>query len=152
MFPHNDFKPAEGMATKLGTVSLVIPLGAIHMINPVAQSTQKGTTADVIRRKAPLYSGTVTYTPPESIPPRPAGAKFLTSRDYQPGDMWSLGVVLANVLGGSGIRLALISALDKIFFAEAQDSVIWKRLNKLPAALQQDKVPDRWTDVMDLLR
>jgi serine/threonine protein kinase len=66
--------------------------------------------------------------------------------------MWSLGVVLANVLGGSGIRLALISAHDKIIFAEAQDRVIWKRLNKLPAALQQDKVPDRWTDVMDLLR
>ena len=119
------------MATKLGTVPLAIPLGAIHMINPVAPSTQKGTTADVIRRKAPLYSGTVTYTPPESIPPRPAGAKFLTSRDYQPGDMWSLGVVLANVLGGSGIRLALISAHDKIIFAEAQDRVIWKRLNKV---------------------
>jgi serine/threonine protein kinase len=151
-FPHNEFKPAEGMAAKLGTVPLVIPMGAIHVINPVAPSTQKLITADVIRRKAPLYSGTVTYTPPETMPPRPAGAKYLTSRDYQPGDMWSLGVILANVLGGSGIRLALMSSHDKVIFAEAQDRVIWKRLNKLPAALQQDKVPDKWTDVMDLLR
>jgi serine/threonine protein kinase len=66
--------------------------------------------------------------------------------------MWSLGVGLANVLGGSGLRLSLMSAHDKMLFAEAHDRVIWTRLNKLPAALEKGCVPAQWTDVMDLLR
>jgi serine/threonine protein kinase len=152
-FPRDMFKVPPDMPSRTGTVPLVIPMSIIHMINPVAPSTQTQAKSDVIRRKAPAYSGTMTYTPPEPIPPRPAHKPFLTSRDYQPGDMWSLGVVLANVLGGSGIRLSMISSHDKALFAEAQDRVIWTKLNKLPAALDsKGRIPDQWTDVMDLLR
>jgi serine/threonine protein kinase len=151
-FPRGEFKASAEMASELGTVPLVIPMSIIHMINPVAPSTQKQKTSDGIRRKAPQYSGTMTYTPPEPMPPRPDGEQFLTSRDYQPGDMWSLGVVLANVLGGSGLRLSLMSSHDKQIFAEAEDRVVWSRLNKLPAALTQGRVPEQWADVMDLLR
>ena len=146
------FTASAGMASKMGTVPLVIPMSAIHSINPVAPSTQKENQSGAVRRKAPQYSGTMTYTPPEPMPPRASGQMFLTSRDYQPGDIWSLGVVLANVLGGSGLRLSLMSAHDKALFAEAQDRVIWKKLNKLPAALDDGCVPALWTDVMDLLR
>ena len=146
------FTASADMASKLGTVPLVIPMSAIHLINPVAPSTQKQNQSGVIRRKAPQYSGTMTYTPPKPMQPPPVGQMFLTSRDYQPGDIWSLGVVLANVLGGSGLRLSLMSAHDKMLFAESQDRVIWKRLNKLPAALDNGEVPPLWTDVMDLLR
>ena len=52
----------------------------------------------------------------------------------------------------SGLRLSLMSAHDKMLFAEAQDRVIWQKLNKLPAALDNGFVPPQWTDVMDLLR
>ena len=45
-----------------------------------------------------------------------------------------------------------MSVHDQVIFAEAQDRVIWKKLNKLPAALDDGCVPALWTDVMDLLR
>ncbi len=61
-------------------------------------------------------------------------------------------MVLANVLGGSGIRQAHLASHDKKIFAQADDRVIWCKLNKLPAALQKQCVPSEWTDVMDLLR
>jgi serine/threonine protein kinase len=96
--------------------------------------------------------GTLTYTPPETLPKPAEGAEFLTARDYQPGDMWALGIVLANVLGGSGIRLSHLGSHDKKIFAQAEDRVIWTKLNKLPAALQEQTVPSEWKDVMDLLR
>jgi serine/threonine protein kinase len=66
--------------------------------------------------------------------------------------MWALGIVLANVLGGSGIRMSLLGSHDKMIFAEADDRVIWRKLNKLPVALKEGRVPDQWTEVMDLLR
>jgi serine/threonine protein kinase len=150
----DEFKPPAEMASKFGTVPLLIPMSVIHLINPVAPSTQKQSDMPVIRRKAPQYSGTMTYTPPEQTPPSQASEQFLTSRDYQAGDMWSLGVVLANMLGGSGlqVRLSMMSSHDKMIFAEAENRVIWIKLNKLPAALDNGSVPDLWTDVMDLLR
>jgi serine/threonine protein kinase len=142
-----------GMESKMGTVPKVIPVRAIHLLNPVAPSTDKKGDPTTIRRKAPLYSGTITYTPPETIPPLPGGAEFLTARDYQAGDMWSVGVVLANVLGGSGLRISMLGSHDKTIFAQAEDRVIWTKLNKLSAALKENgMVPDQWTDAMDLLR
>ena len=63
------FTASADMASKLGTVPLVIPMSAIHLINPVAPSTQKQNQSGVIRRKAPQYSGTMTYTPPEPMRP-----------------------------------------------------------------------------------
>ena len=146
-----EFKPPADMLDKLGTVPLVIPMRAVHSYVPVAPSTQPKGDAGPLRRKAPLYSGTLSYTPPEVIPKLEEGAKYLTARDYQPGDMWALGIILANVLGGSGIRLSLISAHDKKIFAQAEDRVIWRRLNKLPAAFQDNVVLAQWIDVMDLL-
>jgi serine/threonine protein kinase len=146
-------QPMAGMESKMGTVPKVIPVRAIHLLNPVAPSTDKKGDPTTIRRKAPLYSGTMTYTPPETIPPLPGGAEFLTARDYQAGDMWSVGVVLANVLGGSGLRISMLGSHDKTIFAQAEDRVIWTKLNKLSSALKEGgKVPDPWTDAMDLLR
>ena len=128
-------------------------MSVVHQIIPVAPSTQKTKDAAAIfKRKSPSYSGTLPYTPPEVTPKLADGAQFLTARDYQPGDMWALGVILANVLGGSGIRLAHLSSHDKKIFAQAEDRVIWCKLNKLPAALREQLVPPEWTDVMDLLR
>ena len=150
-----EMKPPADMAGKAGTVPLAIPMSAVHQQVPVAPSTQvtKGASEPaVIKRKAPLYSGTLTYTPPEAMPKFAEGAQFLTARDYQPGDMWALGIVLANVLGGSGVRQAHIGSHDKKIFAQAEDCVIWTKLNKLPAALHKQSVPSQWTDVMDLLR
>ena len=146
-------QPMAGMESKMGTVPKVIPVRAIHLLNPVAPSTGKKGDPSTIRRKAPLYSGTITYTPPEIMPPLLGGAQFLTARDYQAGDMWSLGVVLANVLGGSGLRLSMLGSHDKMSFARAEDRVIWTKLNKLSVALKEGgRVPDEWSDVMDLLR
>jgi hypothetical protein len=33
--------------------------------------------------------------------------------------MWAVGVVLANVLGGSGLRLSMLGSHDKMIFAQA---------------------------------
>jgi hypothetical protein len=150
---NEQLQPMAGMESKTGTVPKVIPVRAIHLLNPVAPSTDKKGDPTTIKRKAPFYSGTITYTPPETIPPLPCGSEFLTARDYQAGDMWSVGIVLANVLGGSGLRLSMLGSHDKMIFAQAEDRVIWTKLNKLSAALKEDgKVPDPWTDAMDLLR
>ncbi len=63
-------QPRAGMESQMGTVPKVIPVRrAIHLLNPVAPSTDKKGDLTTIRRKAPLYSGTITYTPPETIPP-----------------------------------------------------------------------------------
>ena len=148
-----EVKTPADMLGKHGTVPLTISMSLVHQIIPVAPSTQRTKdAAAAVKRKAPLYSGTVTYTPPETMPKPADGAKFLTARDYQPGDMWALGIMLANVLGGSGIRLAHLGSHDKKIFAQAEDRVIWCKLNKLPAALREQNVPSEWTDVMDLLR
>lgn len=148
-----EVKTPADMLGKHGTVPLTISMSLVHQIIPVAPSTQKTKdTAAAVKRKAPLYSGTIPYTPPETMPKLADGAKFLTARDYQPGDMWALGIMLANVLGGSGIRLAHLGSHDKKIFAQADDRVIWCKLNKLATALQEQKVPPEWTDVMDLLR
>ena len=144
--------PPADMVSKMGTVPIVIPVRAVHLQNPVAPSTHKKGDSTMIQRKAPQYSGTLTYSPPEAMPPLPHGSQFLTARDYQAGDMWALGIVLANVLGGSGIRMSLLGSHDKMIFAEADDRVIWRKLNKLPVALKEGRVPDQWTEVMDLLR
>ena len=48
--------------------------------------------------------------------------------------------------------MSLLSSHDKVIFAEADDRVIWSKLNKLPAALKEGRIPDQWTEVMDLLR
>ena len=102
-----EMRPPADMMGKAGTVPLVIPMSAVHQHVPVAPSTQrtKDETA-ALKCRAPQYSGTLPYTPPEVAPKLADGARFLTARDYQPGDMWALGIVLANVLGGSGIRQA----------------------------------------------
>jgi hypothetical protein len=39
--------------------------------------------------------------------------------------MWSIRLVLANVLGGSGLRLSMLSSNYKMIFAQAEDRVIW---------------------------
>jgi serine/threonine protein kinase len=151
--PDEEINPPAGMTGKRGTVPLGIPMRAIHRYNPVAPSTPREGESATIRHKAPQYSGTLAYTPPEAMPTLQDGAEFLTSRDYQPGDMWALGIVLANVLGGSNsLNLSMLGSHDKRAFAQAGESVIWQRLNKLPAALQHDCVPPQWTEVMDLLQ
>ena len=148
-----EMRPPADMMGKAGTVPLVIPMSAVHQHVPVAPSTQRTKDeAAAAKCRAPQYSGTLPYTPPEVAPKLADGARFLTARDYQPGDMWALGIVLANVLGGSGIRQAHLASHDKKIFAQAEDRVIWCKLNKLPAALQKQCVPSEWTDVMDLLR
>jgi serine/threonine protein kinase len=152
---NEEMKPPADMIGKAGTVPLAIPMSFIHQHVPVAPSTQRkkdGAAAVDLKSKAPLYSGTLPYTPPEVMPKLVDGAKFLTARDYQPGDMWALGIMLANVLGGSGIRQSHLGSHDKKIFAQATDRVIWCKLNKLPAALQEQHVPSHWTDAMDLLR
>jgi serine/threonine protein kinase len=47
----------------------------------------------------------------------------------------------------------MLGSHDKMIFAQAEDRVVWTKLNKLSAALKEGgRAPDQWTDAIDLLR
>jgi hypothetical protein len=62
-------KPPADMIGKAGTVPLAVPMSFIHQHVPAAPSTQRtnaGTAAVDLKRRAPLYSGTLPYIPQRS--------------------------------------------------------------------------------------
>jgi len=93
--------------------------------------------------------GTAHFAPPESQPYRREGEEFLSARDWQSGDMWAAGLIVAEMVKGKGRRI-VFSPEDnhgKMLFATDDNKLFWnKHLEK------SGNIPDEWEQCVDLIR
>jgi len=93
--------------------------------------------------------GTAHFAPPEAQPKRKEGEDFLSARAWQPGDMWAVGLMIAEMVKGNGRRI-VFSPSDshgKMLFAEDGDKLFWnKHLEK------NGDIPGEWEQCVDLIR
>ena len=103
--------------------------------------------------------GTETYSPPEKYPKSCNG--HYPSCLWMPGDMWGLGIILADILCGSPKGVCLSGTDWKKLFAEATDQVLWHKFlckNKLheikraKKSISTDQIPDEWKQAIEFLR
>jgi serine/threonine protein kinase len=146
--------PAKRMdATESGRGPAVfeVTLRAVHLLTGCAPSTALPDDPPPPAAKIGGW-GTRSYSPPEAKPV-PVRGKQLSARDWQPGDMWACGVILAEMLsGGSVLGLLHGSPHEKKLFSEAHDEALWcKYLGKNPLA-GNSGIPSDWADAIDLMR
>ena len=103
--------------------------------------------------------GTETYSPPEKYPKSCNG--HYPSCLWMPGDMWGLGIILADILCGSPKGVCLSGTDGKKLFAEATYQVLWhkflckSKLHEIKRAKKSDpidQIPDEWKQAIEFLR
>ena len=93
----------------------------------------------------PPIGGARHFIPPEN----PATSTLSpTSSDFLKADMWAIGMMLLDILGG-GLRREIKEKDEKLALARCTDLELWARyLGKKPTK----RIPEPWIAVMSLLR
>ena len=111
--------------------------------------------------------GTTSHSPPESQASPKPGQECLEARNWQSGDMWACGIIMAEIMMGQGKSLGLTTDFKKVknindrlakeLFAECTDQVMWSRYLQKSTEWRRHidnpgEVPAEWHDAIDLLR
>ena len=121
---------------------------ALHLQNGCFPSQAKSDDPPVPLCYAGGY-GTAHFAPPESPQVRNEREEFLSSRAWQSGDMWAVGLMVAEMVKGKGRRIVFSpdDTHGKVLFAQDGDKLFWnKHLDK------KGDIPDEWEQCIDLIR
>ena len=140
-----------------------VQIRSVHVINPCFPSSGRVDTHIKSADPPPPMQkqtgwGTSAFAPPEPHPSLREGMEYLEAVDFQSGDMYALGIWLAEMLAGNGLKLGLTTGPGcnegtralKSIFADCADTVFWSRF--LGKQLINGAIPEEYHDFVDFIR
>jgi serine/threonine protein kinase len=143
-----------------------VQVRSVHVINSCFPSSLKVDSEKSACKSEPSLPpiqkqtgwGTSAFAPPEPQPSLRNGMEHLEAVDFQSGDLFALGIWLAEMLAGNGLKLGLTtgpgcndgSRALKAIFADCSDNVFWSRF--LGKELINGAIPEEYSDFVDFIR